>query len=57
MWRAGLPRRLRAGVERIADEVAQILPEARVALVTSDTLTSAAKAANSSSRPRTRPST
>ncbi len=33
------------GVERIADEVAQILPEARVALVTSDTLTSAAKAA------------
>ncbi len=33
------------GVERIADEVATILPEARVALVTSDTLTSAAKAA------------
>lgn len=33
------------GVERIADEVAAILPEARVALVTSDTLTSPAKAA------------
>ncbi|CAH0497128.1 primosomal protein N' [Novosphingobium sp. CECT 9465] len=33
------------GVERIADEVAEILPEARVALVTSDTLTSPAKAA------------
>ncbi|MCH7628639.1 primosomal protein N' [Novosphingobium sp.] len=33
------------GVERIADEVAQILPDARVALVTSDTLTSPAKAA------------
>ncbi len=34
------------GVERIADEVAEILPGARVALVTSDTLTSAAKAAD-----------
>ncbi|WP_338468224.1 primosomal protein N' [Novosphingobium sp. ZN18A2] len=34
------------GVERIADEVAEILPEARVALVTSDTLTSPAKAAD-----------
>lgn len=33
------------GVERIADEVAAILPQARVALVTSDTLTSPAKAA------------
>ncbi|MFN3469645.1 MAG: primosomal protein N' [Novosphingobium sp.] len=33
------------GVERIAEEVAQILPGARVALVTSDTLTSPAKAA------------
>ncbi|MCW1381429.1 primosomal protein N' [Novosphingobium sp. KCTC 2891] len=33
------------GVERIADEVAEILPEARVAVVTSDTLTSPAKAA------------
>ncbi|MDF8332306.1 primosomal protein N' [Novosphingobium cyanobacteriorum] len=33
------------GVERIADEVAEIVPEARVALVTSDTLTSPAKAA------------
>lgn len=33
------------GVERIADEVAEILPQARVALVTSDTLTSPAKAA------------
>lgn len=33
------------GVERIADEVAEILPEARVALITSDTLTSPAKAA------------
>ncbi len=33
------------GVERIADEVAEILPEARVALVTSDTLTSPEKAA------------
>ncbi len=33
------------GVERIADEVAEILPTARVALVTSDTLTSPAKAA------------
>ena len=33
------------GVERIADEVAQILPAARVAIVTSDTLTSPARAA------------
>jgi primosomal protein N' (replication factor Y) len=33
------------GVERIADEVAEILPHARVAIVTSDTLTSPAKAA------------
>jgi primosomal protein N' (replication factor Y) len=33
------------GVERIADEVAEIVPKARVALVTSDTLTSPAKAA------------
>lgn len=33
------------GVERIADEVSEILPEARVALVTSDTLTTPAKAA------------
>ena len=33
------------GVERIADEVAEVLPHARVALVTSDTLTSPAKAA------------
>ena len=33
------------GVERIADEVAAILPEARVALVTSDTLTSPDKVA------------
>jgi primosomal protein N' (replication factor Y) len=33
------------GVERIADEVAEILPQARVAIVTSDTLTSPAKAA------------
>lgn len=31
------------GVERIADEVAQILPEARVAVVTSDTLNSPGK--------------
>ncbi len=31
------------GVERIADEVAQILPEARVAVVTSDTLNSPEK--------------
>ncbi|OYW16138.1 MAG: primosomal protein N' [Novosphingobium sp. 12-64-8] len=33
------------GVERIADEVAEIFPDARVALVTSDTLTTPAKAA------------
>ena len=33
------------GVERIADEVAEIIPEARVALVTSDTLGSPDKAA------------
>jgi primosomal protein N' (replication factor Y) (superfamily II helicase) len=33
------------GVERIADEVAQLLPEARVALVTSDTLNSPGKIA------------
>ncbi|MXP25852.1 primosomal protein N' [Altererythrobacter indicus] len=33
------------GVERIADEVREILPEARVALVTSDTLNSPEKAA------------
>ena len=33
------------GVERIADEVAEILPDARVALVTSDTLNSPDKAA------------
>jgi len=33
------------GVERIADEVSEILPEARVELVTSDTLTSPEKAA------------
>ena len=33
------------GVERIADEVSQILPDARVALVTSDTLNSPEKAA------------
>ena len=33
------------GVERIADEVAEIMPEARVAVVTSDTLTSREKAA------------
>ena len=33
------------GVERIADEIAEIMPEARVALVTSDTLTSREKAA------------
>ncbi len=33
------------GVERIADEVAGLLPEARVALVTSDTLNSPEKAA------------
>jgi len=33
------------GVERIADEVAEMLPEARVALVTSDTLNSPEKAA------------
>ena len=33
------------GVERIADEVATILPEARVALATSDTLTSPEKVA------------
>ncbi|EGD58988.1 primosome assembly protein PriA [Novosphingobium nitrogenifigens DSM 19370] len=33
------------GVERIADEMAEILPDARVAVVTSDTLTSPAKAA------------
>lgn len=33
------------GVERIADEVAEILPDARVALVTSDTLTSPERAA------------
>ncbi|RVU06363.1 primosomal protein N' [Novosphingobium umbonatum] len=33
------------GVERIADEVAQILPEARVALVTSDTLNTPDKVA------------
>lgn len=34
------------GVERIADEVAQILPDARVALVTSDTLNSPDKIAD-----------
>lgn len=34
------------GVERIADEVAEILPEARVAVVTSDTLNSPEKAAD-----------
>ncbi|WP_128893070.1 primosomal protein N' [Erythrobacter sp. HKB08] len=33
------------GVERIADEVAEIMPEARVAVVTSDTLNSPEKAA------------
>ncbi|MDE1466364.1 primosomal protein N' [Aurantiacibacter sp. D1-12] len=33
------------GVERIADEVAEVLPDARVALVTSDTLNSPEKAA------------
>ncbi|GGD48825.1 primosomal protein N' [Erythrobacter arachoides] len=33
------------GVERIADEVAEILPDARVAVVTSDTIHSPAKAA------------
>ncbi|ANU08340.1 primosomal protein N' [Paraurantiacibacter namhicola] len=33
------------GVERIADEVAEILPEARVAVVTSDTLNSPERAA------------
>ena len=33
------------GVERIADEIAEIMPEARVALVTSDTLTSRERAA------------
>ncbi|WP_340586613.1 primosomal protein N' [Erythrobacter alti] len=33
------------GVERIADEVAEILPDARVALVTSDTLNSPERAA------------
>ncbi len=33
------------GVERIADEVAEILPDARVALVTSDTLNAPEKAA------------
>jgi len=33
------------GVERIADEVAEILPEARIAVATSDTLNSAEKAA------------
>ncbi|OZA91022.1 MAG: primosomal protein N', partial [Erythrobacter sp. 34-65-8] len=33
------------GVERIADEVAQLMPEARVAIVTSDTLNSPEKAA------------
>ncbi|WP_068073025.1 primosomal protein N' [Novosphingobium lentum] len=33
------------GVERIADEVSEILPDARVAVVTSDTLTSPARAA------------
>ncbi len=33
------------GVERIADEVAELLPEARVAIVTSDTLKSPEKAA------------
>ena len=33
------------GVERIADEVAEILPEARVAVVTSDTLNTPEKAA------------
>jgi len=33
------------GVERIADEVAEMLPEARVAVVTSDTLNSPEKAA------------
>jgi primosomal protein N' (replication factor Y) (superfamily II helicase) len=34
------------GVERIADEVAEILPEARVALVTSDTLNTPERIAN-----------
>jgi primosomal protein N' (replication factor Y) len=34
------------GVERIADEVAELLPEARIALVTSDTLNSPEKAAD-----------
>ncbi len=34
------------GVERIADEVAEILPDARVAVITSDTLNSAEKAAD-----------
>ncbi|WP_420382468.1 primosomal protein N' [Novosphingobium sp.] len=34
------------GVERIADELAEILPEARVILATSDTLNSPAKAAD-----------
>ena len=34
------------GVERIADEVAELLPDARVAVVTSDTLTSPDRAAD-----------
>jgi primosomal protein N' (replication factor Y) len=34
------------GVERIADEVAELFPEARIALVTSDTLNSPEKAAD-----------
>jgi primosomal protein N' (replication factor Y) len=38
------------GVERIADEVAEIMPEARVAIATSDTLTSPEKAAEFVSR-------
>jgi primosomal protein N' (replication factor Y) len=38
------------GVERIADEVAEIMPEARVAIATSDTLNSPEKAAEFVSR-------
>ena len=42
---ARLDEARRARLARIADEVAEILPNARVMLVTSDTLTSPAKAA------------
>ena len=50
MRRGGQPGRLRPGVERIADEVAELFPEARTAIVTSDTIWSPPAPPNSSGR-------